>query len=304
MYLVTGANGFMGKYLVERLLQDGKSVLATGRSESPFFNVPNLTYVHMDVSKVDEVNEVFRKYKPEVVFHLAAVIADVCESDPDQAFRVNVRGTENLLQASQRQGSRFVFISSISVYSNDEPQPVREEQGGKPCLLYGITKYYGELVGLWYWRRMGLDFRAVRPGVIFGAGRTRGPSSRYSSAIIDAAIRGEEYVITNPESRVNYIYVRDAVEVTSRLGEVKETPSRVYNAGGFSTTVKEFAEVVRELFPSFVYRVSPSPTVSYVSEVDNSRAEKELDWRPKFDLRGSIKDYARTAKEGSKIFRL
>jgi len=79
---------------------------------------------------------------------------------------------------------------------------------------------------------------------------------------------------------------------------VKETPSRVYNAGGFSTTVKEFAEVVRELFPSFVYRVSPSPTVSYVSEVDNSRAEKELDWRAKFDLRGFHQGLCKDSERG------
>ncbi|BBD73264.1 UDP-glucose 4-epimerase-like protein [Sulfodiicoccus acidiphilus] len=302
MYLVTGASGFMGKFLVERLANAGE-VIATGRSSSPFKR--GVKYVKLDVSDREEVDRVFSEYRPDVVFHMAALMADACESNPTEAFRVNVRGTENLLEASSKYGAkRFVFASSISVYGLDVPRPVREEHAGKPSLLYGVTKYYGEMVGLWYDRKGLLEFRAVRPSVVFGPGRVRGPSSQYSSAIVDAALRGEKVVIRNPDDRVNYIYVRDAVEVTARLGEIASAPSKVYNAGGFSCTVMEFVEAVREIVPGTQYVISPSPSVKYVTEIDNTLAERELGWRPRFDLRKSIEDYVNTVKRGSDVFTL
>jgi UDP-glucose 4-epimerase len=304
--LVTGATGFMGKFLVERLVEEGEDVIATGRaSTSPFKPNPRVKYMEMDVSDPLAVDRVLSRHRPEVVYHLAALVADVCEVDPSSCSRVNIRGTQNLIELSANHGvNKFVFMSSQSVYDPSAPEPVREEAAGHPVLFYGITKYSGEMMGLWYSRKGIMDFRALRPSVVFGPTRFRGPSAQFSSHIVEKALRGEEVLIRNPNDRVNYLYVRDAVEATFRLGKAKSAPSRIYNAGGFTMTVLEFAEMVRTLIPGLRYKVEARETVRYPAVIDNERAERELGWTPRYLKEESIRDYLETLRRGSAIFNL
>jgi len=301
--LVTGAGGFIGKFLVTDLIRRGDQVIAVGRSPSPFRQHPALNYVRADVSDFLEMNDVFLEYKPEIVFHLASLIADECEADPSAALSVNVKGTQGLMHLASAHGvKRFVFMSSQSVYDPDAREPVSEEQAGHPLLLYGITKYYGEMIGLWYARKGLLDFRALRPSVVFGPTRYKGPSAEFSSLIIERALRGEKVVVKNPDDRVNYLYVRDAVEAAVKLAFAERAPSRVYNAGGFTTTVMGFIQEVKRFVPSLEYEITRSETVRYPSVIDNSRAQTELGWSPRYGLKESIGDYIATLKKGEELF--
>ncbi len=302
-YLVTGAGGFIGKFLTQQIALGGDEVVALGRSASPFKEHPRLTYVQADVSDGEAMAKLFSDFKFDVVVHLAAMIADECEADPSSALRVNVDATQNLMELSVKQGvGKFVFMSSQSVYDPDTPEPVREEQAGHPVLLYGITKYYGEMVGLWYQRKRGLDFRALRPSVVFGPTRYKGPSAEFSSKVIEKAIRGGKLIVKNPNDRVNYLYVRDVVDAVIRLAKADNAPARVYNAGGFATTVLDFVKAVKERYPSLDYEVQPEPTVRYPVVIDNGRIERELGWKPKYDLSKSVEDYAATLQRGEPLF--
>ncbi|MEM0014945.1 MAG: NAD(P)-dependent oxidoreductase [Zestosphaera sp.] len=306
-YLITGAGGFIGRFLVEKIvLELGEPVVALDRIPvSPFKNHPKIKYLTGDVSDVITVSKVMCKYRPRVIYHLAALLADACEADPITALRVNIDATQYLIDLGAAHGvEKFIFMSSEGVYHPDTPEPVKEEQAGNPPIYYGVAKYVGELIGLWYSRKGYIDFRALRPTVVFGPGRFRGPSAEYSSIIIESALRGETAIIKNPDDRVNYIYVRDTVNALIKLGEAEKAPSRVYNAGGFVSKVIDFAEMVRKYIPSLKYEVRPQPTVRYPAVVDITRAMNELGWRPEYLHEKAIEDYIETARKGSELFNI
>ncbi|MEM4676004.1 MAG: NAD(P)-dependent oxidoreductase [Nitrososphaerota archaeon] len=303
--LITGGGGFIGRFLVERLVESEYSTVVVDRIPSPFVEHQRIKYYVGDITDVIAMNKIFSRHKPSAVIHLAALLADTCENDPVQATRVNIEATQNLIELSITHGvSRFIFMSSASVYHPETPEPVKEEDAGKPVSYYGITKYAGELIGLWYARKGLIDFRALRPTVVFGPGRFRGPSAEYSSLILERGIRGEKVVIKNPEDRVNYMYVRDTVEAIVALLEAERAPSMVYNAGGFVSKVIEFVHMVKKYIPNLEYEVKPAPTVKYPAVIDDTRARIELGWKPKYLYEQAIEDYIETYKKGSHLFKL
>jgi len=304
--IVTGAGGFIGKFLVEGLIErGGYRVIALGRGPSPFSDHSGITYYQVDITHTLALNRIFNKHRPQAVFHLAALLADTCEEDPVMATNVNIVATQALLELSTHYGvDRFIYMSSISVYPPDAPEPVREEYAGRPRYFYGITKYAGELIGLWYAEKGYIDFRALRPTVVFGPGRYKGPSAEYSSRIIEGALKGETIVIRDPEAPVNYIYVRDVVEALIRLLEVEKASSRVYNAGGFVSKILDFALLVKKYIPNLRYEIRPSPIFRYPAVIDMTRARSELGWTPKYLYERAIEDYLETYKRGSKIFKI
>lgn len=302
--LVTGAGGFIGRFLVERLVEKGYTVLATDlASPPPFREHPRIVYRVADVTDPFTMNKLMAQYKPEAIIHLAALLADACETNPVKAFKVNIEATQNLIELAIAHGiQKFIFTSSEAVYHPDTPEPVKEEDAGKPVSYYGVTKYAGELIGLWYANKGLIDFRALRPTVVFGPGRFKGPSAQYSSIIIENALKGEKVVIRDPDQRVNYMYVRDTAEAFIALLEAPKAPSRVYNAVGFVATVKEFVDMVKKFIPSLQVEVSPGPVVRYPAVVDYSKIKNEIGWTPKYVYEKAIEDYIETVKKGSTIF--
>ncbi len=272
---------------------------------SPFFEYPRIAYYAADITNVHQMNSILAKHRPDAVVHLAALLADACEQDPISATKVNIVATQDLIELSITHGvRRFIFMSSASVYHPQTPEPVREEDAGKPVSYYGVTKYTGELVGLWYWSKGLIDFRALRPTVVFGPGRFKGPSAEYSSLLVEAALRGEKAIIKNPEDRVNYIYVRDVSSALIALVEAESVSYRAYNAAGFVCSVKEFAELIRKYVPSFQYEIKPAEAVRYAAVIDDSRLRQEFGWRPLYTYEKAIEDYIETARRGVELFRI
>src|ERR1700734_3066862 len=188
--LVTGANGEIGRSLLERLHATGRYAIVTvDLTPLPERLRPMCleTYAGniMDRYLLDQIAA---HHEIEVVFHLAALLSTRGERDPELAHQVNVEGTLNALRMAQNQSSRlgravrFIFPSSIAVYglpSLEEKHAVgrvREEQWNVPITMYGCNKLYCEHLGRYsmlYARQLGagpagarIDFRSIRfPGL-------------------------------------------------------------------------------------------------------------------------------------------
>ncbi|MEO8404935.1 MAG: SDR family oxidoreductase [Chitinophagaceae bacterium] len=202
--LVTGANGFLGYYLVEQLLQKGYTVIATGKGKCrlPFTSQPAFIYAMMDFTDPFSVHDVFEKYQPEIVVHAGAISKpDECETNQWQAYIVNVESTVTLLVNAAEQKAFFVFISTDFVFDgekgmyteNDEPDPVN---------YYGKTKLEAEELVADY----EFGWSIVRTVLVYGkpaSGRTN-----ILTIVKDKLEKGEEYKVVDDQVRTP-TYVED-----------------------------------------------------------------------------------------------
>lgn len=143
--LVTGANGFVGHYLVQQLLQKGFQVIATGKGASrlPFTN-SNLIWETLDFTNHEEVRITFDHHRPDAVVHCGAMSKpDECETNREAAFLTNVSGTLHLMEAAKTHRSFFVFLSTDFVFSGEKGM-YREDDERSPVNYYGETKMLAE----------------------------------------------------------------------------------------------------------------------------------------------------------------
>lgn len=144
--LITGANGFLGHYLTALLLEKKYHVIATGRGECrlSFSGMDGFEYSQMDFTKPAEVNDIIASVKPDVLVHTGAMSRpDECEENQQEAFRINVTGTDYLLQAASTQQCFFIFISTDFIFDGAKGMYSEEDIPG-PVNYYGKTKWYAE----------------------------------------------------------------------------------------------------------------------------------------------------------------
>jgi dTDP-4-dehydrorhamnose reductase len=143
--LITGANGFVGYYLAQYLLQKNYVVIATGKGACRLpFTSPNFIYETLDFTAAAAVNDIFEKHEPHVVVHAGALSKpDECELNKEAAFLTNVAGTLYLLKAAETYKSFFLFMSTDFVFDGSR---LNYTEGDKPAPVnyYGQTKVLGE----------------------------------------------------------------------------------------------------------------------------------------------------------------
>jgi GDP-4-dehydro-6-deoxy-D-mannose reductase len=161
---ITGINGFVGTYLAEHLTSQGWAVAGIDRQGSTACRACD--YLQADILSVAEVASILKKYRPQRIFHLAAVsIPSAVDQSPQQALSVNIMGTVSVLDAvrTASPSARLLLIGSSNQYGEIEGSgPITEEQAGRPVDLYGISKHAGEMIGLQYAERFGMDICFTR----------------------------------------------------------------------------------------------------------------------------------------------
>jgi threonine 3-dehydrogenase len=220
--LITGAGGQIGPDLVEVLRERGHTVVASDVAVRPA-EAHASAWHHLDVTDRNAVFALFRLVQPEVVFHLAAILSARGEEVPQQTYAVNQSGTFNVLEACRETGVRqMIFTSSIAVYGPGLPDPTPDDSPLEPTTIYGVTKAGGELLGRYYQRRYGFDFRGVRfPGLI-SATLPGGGSSDYALFMyVDGVRLGVYESFCRADTRIPLMYMPDALRA---LVEVAEAP--------------------------------------------------------------------------------
>ena len=165
--LVTGATGFIGRNLVMRLLQRGEEVICMVRKTSnlEFLKDKNVTFAIADIRDEDQVEDVFARHLPEVVYHSSGRVKDEAE---ENLFKVNVSGTKNICQACYKHGiARLIYLSSVAVISGNTDVPLTENLPYKATSAYGRSKIEGEKIALDF-RKKGLKTVIIRPCMVYG----------------------------------------------------------------------------------------------------------------------------------------
>ncbi len=195
--LVTGANGFLGYYLVDALLHHGHEVIATGRGECrlPFTGQPAFNYLPLDFTDPFRVHDVFQHYAPEVVIHNGAMArVDDCEVKQWEAYTTNVEGTLNLLHNAAEFKSHFIFVSTDFVFDGSRGM-YTEKDSPSPVNFYGRTKMEAEEAVKEY----PYDWSIVRTVLVYGKPMTGGQN--VLSVLCSKLEKGEEYKMVTDQFR-------------------------------------------------------------------------------------------------------
>lgn len=305
--LVTGAAGFIGSHLTDRLLREGARVVGLDnfcdfydesikrKNLEDAMAHKNFALVEADIRDRGAVIEAFTHHKPAAVVHLAAM-AGVRPSieRPDYYTSVNLDGTVNLLDASVAAGvERFVFASSSSVYGNNEKVPFAEDDRVDfPISPYAATKKSGELLCHTYWHIHKLPVNCLRFFTVFG------PRQRPDLAIgkfLRLVSAGQPVPMFGDGSTSrDYTYIDDIVGgIRAAMDKCdKKTGFRIYNLGGNKpASLKELIATVEEVTGKKA-KIDQKPMQPGDVErtwADLTRSGKELGYRPATSLKEGIR---------------
>ena len=296
--LIMGGAGSIGSRLAAALVIRGDEVLSLDVSTEPV--VPSDAFARVDarigsVQDAGAVDEVVAEFRPDVIFHLAAILSGLAETDSELAWRVNVDGTRNVLEAARRFGTgKVVFTSTVATYGAGLPEPITEDVPQWPSGLYGVTKVLGERLGVYYHQRFGLDFRAVRlAAMVAPTAPAGGAASAFVCDLFVNAVREGAYdLYVYPNTRVPIVWVDDVVGALQLLNDADEgnLSRRVYHIIGAGPSVQEMVDAVQARLPEARLRFEIDPVRadivdSWPSRMDDSAARADWGWQPRFDLK-------------------
>jgi len=216
--LITGANGFLGYYLVEQLLAKNFLVIATGKGDCrlPFTHDLNFQWRSMDFTDPFSIHDVFENIKPDVVVHSGAMSKpDECEMDQVKAYLVNVEGTVQLLINSEELKSFFIFLSTDFVFDGERGM-YNEEDVPRPVNYYGRTKLDAEEAVKEY----EYDWAIVRTVLVYG--KNHSGHNNILKIVKEKLEKGEEYNVVDDQVRTP-TYVEDLAKGIVTIIEKKAT---------------------------------------------------------------------------------
>ena len=311
--LVTGAVGQIGSELTMALREryGASRVIATDvrmpqdvhlRDAGPF--------EFLDALDPHHITRVLQIYPVERIYHLAAVLSFVGESMPGQAWRINVNGLYNMLEAARQYHCSLFFPSSIGAFGGQTPKTLTPQDTiQRPTTMYGVTKVAGELICDYYHQRFGLDTRGVRfPGLISYETVPGGGTTDYAVDIFYHAFEHKKYTCyLEPDTRLDMMYMPDALRAMIELMEAD--PTRLIHRNAFNVTAMNFtpaelAAEIRKHIPSFVidYKVDPVRQAiadSWPDSLDDSCAQAEWGWTPRYTLAAMVEDMLKKIEERS-----
>lgn len=302
--LVTGAQGFVGSHLAERLLALGADVVVPRRDRPArsYFEIAGLedrcTVVHCDLSEYESLLRIVTEHDVRVVFHLAAqTIVGTANRSPLSTFESNVRATYLLLEACRASGivgdgaPRVVVASSDKAYGRHEELPYREDSPLLATFPYDVSKACTDLIARSYAATFGLPVAVSRLANVYGPGDFN--MSRIVPDTARALVEGDRPVIRSDGSpQRDFIYVEDAVEAYLAIARSLERPElvgRAWNAGsGEPVSVRDLvgrliAASGRDVEPDVRGEGVPAGEIDR-QWLDSTAIRDELGWEPRWGL--------------------
>jgi UDP-glucose 4-epimerase len=299
--LVTGAAGFIGSTLVDRLLADGHAVLgldnfATGRATNleHLADHPVYVFVEADIVTAD-LHAILDKYRPEVVFHLAAQI-DVRHSVADPQFdaSVNVIGTLRLAEAARLTGVRKVVHTSSggSIYGTPPVYPTPETAPTDPASPYAAGKVAGEIYLNTFRHLYGLDCSHIAPANVYGPRQDPHGEAGVVAIFAQALLSGKPTKVFGDGTKTrDYVYVDDVVDAFIKASGDAGGGQRFNVGTGIETSDRQLHSAVAAAVggpddPAF-HRDRLGDLRR--SCLDIGLAERVLGWRPKVPLDDGVR---------------
>jgi nucleoside-diphosphate-sugar epimerase len=290
--ILTGATGFIGAQVLERLLVRGDVVHVLVQPET-LLQTQKIKHLHqrdnvkMIVGSLADVRVLAKAtQKIEIVYHLAARLPGPVVQ-PQDLYRTNVQGTENLLRVSvQGKVRRFVFTSSAMVYGLEQEQ-ITENTPLQPHGVYGQTKIEAENLVRQYCGRHGLEYVILRPAPVFGLG------GQYFEWLLSWTLNHPLMSMFHRQQRIiHWVHKSDTADAVLLAGVRPEAACNIFNiAGNEAVTRREFVEMVHHIAGARPYE-RPFGTSSYgrngLLKYRIHKAKALLEFIPKVSLKDGL----------------
>ncbi len=298
--LVTGGVGFIGSHLVDRLIKTGYRVvvidnLSTGKKENlnPAFFKKSGAGAKVKFYKIDifdsEISQIFKKEKPEIVFHYAAQI-DLRKSiiDPITTFNVNILGSLNILENCRKYKVKKIIFASTggAIYGEANVIPTPEDYLVNPLSPYGISKLTVENYLNYYYQVFGLSYISLRLANVYGPRQNSKGEAGVIAIFCDKMLSKKQPVINGSGQQTrDFVFVDDVIK--ANILAMKRNKAGIFNIG----TAKEID--INTIFRKLKKLAESKTEKKHGSEkigeqrrscLDYSKAKKELSFEPKYSL--------------------
>ncbi len=282
--LITGANGLLGQELIAQMSRYPEyDLLATARGTTPLFPEGAGGFVPLDITDFAAVRRLFLDFTPDVVVNCAAMTqVDLCESERDACWKVNVEAVEHLAKCCLQHGSRLVQVSTDFVFDGADG-PYRETDRPNPISFYGKSKWASENAA----RGAGMDRWAVaRTILVYGTGRELSRSN-IALWVLDKLSRGEPIDVVTDQWRTP-TYVVDLAAGIEKI--VRHNRSGIYHLSGRELlSIYDFAHCIAEVFDLDASLIRPTDGTRFRQTAARPprtgfiilKAETELGYRPR-----------------------
>lgn len=304
--LVTGASGFVGKYLLRQLVQLPDLAITAVANEVPQEDlIDGVSWSKLDITSSESVDELVRSVQPEVIYHLAAQShVPTSFSDPQQTFMVNLFGTLNLLEAAKRfaPSSTVINIGSAAAYGKtfQDGHHVDERDNFQPQNPYASSKAAADLLMAQYAESTDLKIIRLRPLNHIGPGQNKNfVVSSFASQLVEIKKSGRGGILKvgdlSPER--DFLDVRDVVDayvtILLRRDQIKSGEAFNICAGRSFKIVHVLNKLIEFSGAEVEVVVDPErlrPVDMPIVNCSSDKLRAQLNWAPKYSLEQSLRD--------------
>ena len=303
--LITGGAGYIGSHFLKLALEQDWDIyvldnLSTGNKKA----ILGGKFIQADLNNHEEIQNVLKKIKPDIVAHFAAlIIVPESVTEPNKYYRNNVIGTLNLLNAMKEAGTKnIIFSSTAAVYGDPEYVPINEKHPLAPLNPYGKSKMFMEEIIKDFSSAYNMNYLIFRYFNVAGASPDKeiGHSPKKVTHLITRAIKtatgeydkiylfGTDYPTKDGTAERDYIHVMDLAQahILGANHLLSNGKSDILNLGyGIPYTVKEVIEATKKVtgVDFIVEEADRRPGDASSLYADSTKAKKLLNWKPKYD---------------------
>lgn len=307
--LITGANGFVGSHLVNRLILKKAKVIALSKKEEK--TLSGTINEMASVEDFEKLNDIVRRNKVNIIFHLAAQpIVEVGRKNPLSTFEVNIRGTWNILEVARKNNIQKVIVAStVHVYGDNPKVPFKEEYFPQPSRPYETSKACADLLAQSYADTYDLPVEIPRFANIYGPGDFN--FSRLIPKVIRSILKGKKPEVWDIGSVRDFLYIDDAINAYLMLAQkqlVGGKRLRVYNFGaGKPIKVYDLVLKIIQLLNKDMKVKTETPPKERFSEIKKqyasiAKAKRELGWYPAVTLEKGLSKTIKWYQENAHLF--
>ncbi|MES9683486.1 NAD(P)-dependent oxidoreductase [Gottfriedia acidiceleris] len=293
--LITGANGFIGSHVVQKMVNEKADVSIIVRESSDLWRIEELKK-HIDIHLIDlrdsvSIDNCVKQIKPEYIFHVGAYGVDSRQKDYLTAVNTNIIGTMNMLNSLKDVGcKKFINVGTCMEYG-DKKEIIKESSYLKPDSIYGSTKASSSIISHQIASENNIDIVTLRPFGVFGE---KEGSHKFFPYIILSNLDGKEVNLTPCEQYRDYCYIENIIEGFILAAQNETIKNEIFNIGsGTIYKLKHYVDMIyKEMSPNkepnygaLTYRENEV----WRQQPDTTKIKNVLKWEPKISLHDGIK---------------